>query len=319
MNSQEKKYLFGPVASRRLGMSLGIDLVPYKTCSLNCVYCESGATTALTLERKEYVPTEAVIAQLDSLLATSPQIDYLTFSGAGEPTLHSGIGRIIEFVKQKYPDYKMCLLTNASLFGDPQVVKEICDVDLIVPSLDASNESEFNTINRPAHELDFCKFKDELVKFCRKYSSKIWLEIFIVPGINDSDESILRFAEIVKEIAPDKVQLNTLDRPGCVDWIKPSSRENTMRFIKVLEPLVPVEAVGPFKYKSAALQAPVTLEEIDRRIIDMISRRPCTAEDLKVSLGLEPDVLAGHLNVLLGAGKIQSERLERGEFFRPGA
>ncbi|MCK4981982.1 MAG: radical SAM protein, partial [Victivallaceae bacterium] len=154
----KKKYLFGPVASRRLGISLGVDLVPFKTCSINCVYCESGVTTNLTLKRREYISADEVIKQLDELLSNNPEIDYLTFSGAGEPTLNSGIGRVVNFVKTNYPQYKICLLSNGTLFSDPELLTEIADIDLCIPSLDASCEEEFKIINRPSPELDFATY-----------------------------------------------------------------------------------------------------------------------------------------------------------------
>jgi len=312
---KKEKYLFGPVASRRLGISLGVDLVPFKTCSINCVYCESGATTNLTLKRREYIPTDEVIKQLDELLSNSPKIDYLTFSGAGEPTLNSGIGRVISFVKTNYPQYKICLLTNATLFSDPELLTEIADIDLCIPSLDASSEEEFKIINRPSPELDFTIFVNALIKYCQKSKAKIWVELFIVPGKNDSDESISRFTEIVKHAKPDKVQLNTLDRPGTVDWITPSSEENTMRFVRALEPIVPVEAVGPFKYKSPALQKQLEPDEIDKLIIDLISRRPSTLPDMSETFGVPGKDIKERLTHLLKTKNIKSEKSKRGEFF----
>ena len=309
------KYLFGPVASRRLGISLGVDLVPFKTCSLNCVYCESGVTTTFSRERREYIPVDKVIEELDDLLSKDPKIDFMTFSGAGEPTLNSGIGKVISFVKSKYPKYKICLLTNGTLLDDPQVLAEIAKVDLCIPSLDASCEDEFNVINRPCSELDFKTCVDALIKYCRTSKSEIWLELFIVPGKNDSEESIKRFTEIVSQAKPDKVQLNTLDRPGTVDWITPSSGENTMRFVKALEPLVPVEAVGPFKYKSPSLQKQFTPETIDKLIIELISRRPSTLSDMAETFGAASEKIKDRLEHLLQSGKIKSKVSDRGEFY----
>jgi wyosine [tRNA(Phe)-imidazoG37] synthetase (radical SAM superfamily) len=311
----KEKYLFGPVASRRLGISLGVDLVPFKTCSINCVYCESGATTNLTLKRREYIPADEVIKQLDELLSSNPEIDYLTFSGAGEPTLNSGIGRVINFVKTNYPQYKICLLSNGTLFSDPEVLTEIADIDLCIPSLDASSEEEFKIINRPSPELDFTTYVNALIEYCQKSKAEVWLELFIVPGKNDSDESIKRFAEIIKQAKPDKVQLNTLDRPGTVDWIVPSPGENTMRFVRALEPIIPVEAVGPFKYKSPALQKQLKPDEIDKLIMDLISRRPSTLSDMSETFGVPEKAIKECLTHLLETKTIKSETSNRGEFF----
>jgi len=311
----KKKYLFGPVASRRLGISLGVDLVPFKTCTINCVYCESGITSNLTLKRHEYIPCDEVIKQLDELLSTNPKIDYLTFSGAGEPTLNSGIGRVVKFVKTKYPQYKICLLTNATLFSDPELLIEIEDIDLCIPSLDASTEEEFKAINRPCPSIEFNSYVNNLIEYCKNSKSEIWLELFIVPGKNDSNESISRFVEIIKEAKPDKVQLNTLDRPGTVDWISASSKQDTMRFVRALEAIVPVEAVGPFKYKSPALQKQLTPEDIDKLILELIFRRPSTLSDMKETFGASSNEINERLELLIKNDIIKSEISSRGEFF----
>jgi wyosine [tRNA(Phe)-imidazoG37] synthetase (radical SAM superfamily) len=311
-----KRYVFGPVASRRLGVSLGVDLVTRKSCSLNCIYCEAGETTQLTSERREYVPVAEVIAQLDEVLKAGPQLDFITFSGAGEPTLNSGIGQVTAFLKKKYPQYTICLLTNAVAFNDPDLLDEIVGIDLVVPSLDASSEEEFHAINRPAPGVTFAGLLAGLEHFCRTTRAKVYLELFIVPGVNDSDAAIARFAAIIRKLKVDKVQLNTLDRPGCVDWVKPSTAANTRRFIAALEPIVPVEAVGPFKYKSAALRGELPEGGVDARILDLASRRPVTVDDLAVALGAEQKVIAVRLAELVHRGLLESERQERGEFFR---
>ncbi|MCK5843944.1 MAG: radical SAM protein, partial [Victivallales bacterium] len=203
MSSSEKTFLFGPVPSRRLGISLGVDLVPRKTCSMDCVYCESGKTTALTIERREYHPTAAILAELDAFLATSPKLDYVTFSGAGEPTLHSGIGEIIAFVKQKHPAYKTCLLTNALLLPtDEKLFEELKPLDLIVPSLDSVIPSKYNKINRPATPVDIEALIDALARFKRESDALTHLEIFIVKGVNDTDADTAGFAEAVRRIRP---------------------------------------------------------------------------------------------------------------------
>jgi wyosine [tRNA(Phe)-imidazoG37] synthetase (radical SAM superfamily) len=312
----KKKYLFGPVASRRLGLSLGIDLVPHKTCSLNCVYCESGQSTNLTWQRTEYVPTQAVIEQLDDFLSGKPELDYLTFSGAGEPTLHSGIGEIITFCKDKYPQYRICLLTNASLFSDPELRREINRVDLICPSLDASEQTEFEKINRPAKGISYQALLNGLKEFRQTSEAEYHLEIFIVPGVNDSDASIERFVAIVRDIMPDLVQLNTLDRPGCVDWIKASTPENTMRFAKALEPYVKVEAIGPFKYRSAAPVNQLPEGELDHLILDLVSRRPSTLTDMTGALFVDRSVLKKHIDSLQADGQLIIEKRERGTFYK---
>lgn len=250
------KYIYGPVASRRLGRSLGVSLVERKTCSLDCLYCEAGATTNLTCQRREYVDPELVIAELTAALADAPELDFITFSGYGEPTLNSAIGRIIDFIKSQYPQYRLCLLTNAVAFADRSLWPELDKVDLIVPSLDASNEVEFATLNRPAPEIKFAKFLTDLRAFCEYNKSYKMLEIFIAPGINDSDDSIRRFASIVKALKVDKVQLNTLDRPGCLDDLQPCDEATMQRFVDALEKIVPVETVGANAYHTPGAITP---------------------------------------------------------------
>jgi len=148
------KHLFGPVPSRRLGISLGIDLVPYKTCTANCVYCECGKTTNLTIERKEYIPTDEILNELDVYLKQAPDLDYITFSGSGEPTLHSKIGEIINFLKKNYPQYKVAVLTNGTLLFHKELRDELKNADIIKPSLDAGSDEIFKKIKRPHENLN---------------------------------------------------------------------------------------------------------------------------------------------------------------------
>ena len=223
--TQKMKSIFGPIISRRLGISLGIDLLPFKTCSLDCVYCECGATTNLTMERGDFYPVERVLEELDAFFAKHEKIDYVTFSGVGEPTLHTGIGRIIRVVKAKRPEVKICLITNATLLGDPGLQKELEGIDLIMPSLDASCEEEFVRVNRPAPGVTFDGLIDVLKSFRAVNKVEMWLEVFIVPGVNDSAASLDRFVKYLREISPDQVQINSLDRPGTEDWIEIPTRE----------------------------------------------------------------------------------------------
>lgn len=311
-----RHYIFGPVASRRLGMSLGVDLVPAKTCSMDCIYCEARQTTNLTLERKEYVPIEAVIGELDNVLKKNPKLDFITFSGSGEPTLNSGIGKIVEFLKTKYPQYPICLLTNGFALGNPEVQQEIANIDLIIPSLDASNDEEFIKINRPASGLEFKQFLKDLTSFTQKSSSKIYLELFIIPGVNDSNESIIRFTEILSKMKLTLVQLNTLDRPGTVDSVRQSTPENTKRFIKAFESIVPVEAVGPFCYRSQKQKTANNLsDDAEKIILDLISRRPATMLDISEALGVSEEKTLQLLNNLLNSKLIKIEKQQRGDFY----
>lgn len=219
------KYCYGPIHSRRLGISLGVDVIPFKTCSLDCIYCECGATNSLTLERKEYFPTADIINTLENILKEHPDLDYITFAGSGEPTLHSGLGKIINFIKEKYPQYKIAVLTNATLLNDPSVIKDLQKADLIVPSLDAVSQEAFEKINRPAPDITPETIISGIKNLKANFHGEVWLEIFIIPGINDHEEELALFNSTFSELGIKKVQLNTLDRPGAVKWIKPVSKE----------------------------------------------------------------------------------------------
>ncbi|HOI33582.1 MAG TPA: radical SAM protein, partial [Bacteroidales bacterium] len=154
------KYIFGPVPSRRLGMSLGVDMVPRKVCSLDCVYCEVGKTTSLTVDRKAYIPTKKIILELENYFGNNPDPDFITFSGYGEPTLNSGIGELIDYLKVKKPDLPLAVLTNGTLIADEKIHAELFKADVVLPSLDAATAEGFQKINRPHSSLDISKIID---------------------------------------------------------------------------------------------------------------------------------------------------------------
>ncbi len=305
------KHLFGPVPSRRLGISLGIDLVPHKTCSYNCIYCECGKTTDLTAERREYVPTAEVIEELDSYLSESPKLDYITFSGSGEPTLHNGIGEITWFLKGKYPEYRIALLTNGSLFFDKKMRDEVMDIDVIIPSLDSATEIGFMKIDRPCSSLKVEKIIAGLVDLRKEFSGEFWLEIFVVPGLNDTKEELSALSESVHRIAPERIQLNTLDRPGVVDWIRAATQEEMERFAKALD-YEGVELTGRPSSRSGIDSFSGDAVEC---IMQTISRRPCTVEDLSSVLGMHPNEVNKYIQLLVEEGRIKEKREGRGIFF----
>ena len=182
-------------------MSLGVDIVPHKTCTLDCVYCESGKTTRLTVERKAYVPLKRVKAELTAFLASGPQLDFVTFSGAGEPTLHSGLGELVGFIKATFPQYKLALLTNGSLFYRSDVQDEVLDLDLVKVSLDAVCENNFRRINRPHRELELSHIIEGLIAFRNKFTKQFWIEVFLVPGYNDGESELKEIKKVVNILA----------------------------------------------------------------------------------------------------------------------
>lgn len=215
------KFVKGVVNSRRLGLSLGINLLPDLICSENCVYCECGVTRNLTRDRKEYVPTAEVIVELDKFLQTKPKADYITFSGYGEPTLHSGIGQIIDHLQANYPSYEVALLTNSTLLHEKEVRSEIQNLDLLVPSLDAGRAKTFQKICRPAPGVTFAQVVEGLRKISAEFAGKIWLEILLLKGINDQPEEIEAMVNLVKDLNIDRIDLNTLDRPPAEPGYQP--------------------------------------------------------------------------------------------------
>ncbi|MDT8357884.1 MAG: radical SAM protein [Methanomicrobiaceae archaeon] len=307
------QYLFGPVPSRRLGVSLGIDLVPLKTCSYNCIYCECGRTTDLTIERREYVPTDEVIGELDDYLSTAPALDYITFSGSGEPTLHRGIGRISHHIKTHYPGYRLALLTNGSLFWDPDLRKEVREIDVIIPSLDAVSSRTFKRINHPHGALSLGRIIEGLITLREEYSGEIWLEIFIIPGLNDTPEELDLFRDTIAKIRPERVQLNSLDRPGVVAWVEKAPQERLEEIAAVLDH-PHVEVVGT---PASRIKIPCFHEDLLDQITSTIRRRPCTLGDLSAITGLHASELKKYLAVLLEKGIIEGKMEPRGIFYRP--
>ena len=318
MRQIKTKCVFGPVPSRRLGLSLGIDLLPFKTCSMDCVYCECGATTRLTCERNEYFPTKEVIAEVDSVLSKKPKLDCVTFSGVGEPTLHSGIGQIIRHIHEHYPDLRICLLTNSSLLNDPVLRKELAPVNLIIPSLDGSNEEELFKINRQAPSITLQSVMEGLLALraeCPEMT--MWLEIFIVPGVNDSLESAERFRDLAARIRPDKVQLNSLDRPAVAGWVHPAALSVLEQIAAVIRRSVPVEIVARHKKQVELQNGCPDVEQYNELILKTLRSRPCTAEDLVSTLGIPAARIEPHLRRMERAGLVLTESGGRGTFYRP--
>jgi wyosine [tRNA(Phe)-imidazoG37] synthetase (radical SAM superfamily) len=311
------KYLFGPVFSRRIGVSLGVDLVPSKTCSMDCIYCEAGATTSLSCVRSEFYDTSEIIAELDKFLSGKPKIDYITFSGAGEPTLHSGIGKIVKFLKGKYPQYKICLITNGILLGSVQMIEELVEIDLVIPSLDAADDETLEKINRPAKGISAEGIVKSLANFRSKSKALFWLEIFVVPGTNDSPESIEAIRKAVAMINPDKVQLNSLDRPGTEKWVKKASESEISPFVKALKPHVKVEIIG----KPALSAAEVTVgklsdADLEKAVLEIVRRRPCTLPEIASALSLGEDKMLPLLGKMTDLGTVKAEKMPRGIFYK---
>lgn len=306
------KYLFGPVPSRRLGMSLGVDLVPHKVCTLDCVYCECGATTKLTVDRKEYILYNRITDELEHYFQHNPDPEYITFSGSGEPTLNSRIGDIIIFIKSKKPNIPIAVLTNGTLLNNKSLRKEICKADVILPSLDAASASGFQKINRPHNSLTVDTYIQGLINLRKEFSGKIWLEILILPGYNDDPENIKALKKAILKIRPNSIQLNTLDRPGVLNDLKPAKRNELLQIINSWN-LKNVEIIAKVQDREEVISYRT---DIETAILETIKRRPCTLHDLSMLVGTHINEINKYLGVLEKNGKIETKLLERGTFYQ---
>lgn len=216
-------YIYGPVKSRRLGLSLGLSITPHKYCMFNCVYCQLKQTTKFTLERKEYIKTQEVLKEIEQFFKNykdSQQIDYVTISGSGEPLLNSSIKDIISGIS-KITKIPLALITNSALLYDPKVRTDILELDLILPSLDAVTQDVFEKIDRPfSSNIKVYDIINGLIALRKEFRGKIWLEIMLVKGINDDLDYIQNFKTVVGKIKPDKIQLNIPSRPPSENWVK---------------------------------------------------------------------------------------------------
>lgn len=218
------KYVFGPIASRRLGRSLGISPLPVKVCNFSCIYCQLGRTNKMTNTRQEFFKTEDIIAEFKQYLADSDQFDIVTVCGEGEPTLASNMGEIIRELK-KLTDKPVAVITNAALLYDPQVRAELCEADLVLPSLDSGNAATAKKIDRPHGHLDYEKSYEGLVQFTQEYKGEIWMEIMLIDGMNDDDASIAEFKERLSRLRYDRLYINTPVRPPAEDNVAVITKE----------------------------------------------------------------------------------------------
>lgn len=305
------KHLFGPVPSRRLGMSLGIDLIPKKVCSLNCVYCEVGKTTKLTLDRMEYVKYDKIVAELNQFMSRNPKIDYFTFSGSGEPTLNSRIGDVMRFIKKNYPAIKTAVLTNGTLLFDKELRSELLQADVILPSLDAASQEVFEKIDRPNSKLKIENYIQGLIDLRKEYKGKIWLEVFLLKGYNDSKTELDLLKNAIVKINPDSIQLNTLDRPGTVADLIPLSKVELQEIVDYWNlPVAEIIASAPERTAIESYSG-----DIETAILETIARRPCTLDDLHNFLGVHINEINKYLGTLEANNKIETVRLERGVFY----
>lgn len=233
------KYIYGPLKSRRLGFSLGLSLTPYKICNFDCLYCQLGKTTQAVVERKEYIPVSDIVDELSHWLAANKEeaakLDFVTFSGSGEPTLNIAIGTLAARIKE-ITNIPICVITNASLMSDPVVRNAISQAHLIVPSLDAATDDIFQKIDRPHPAVRLADVIQGLVELRKEFNGKIWLEVMLVRGVNDSLEHARALKEVISRIKPDKVQINTPVRITTESDIFPPETKRLQEIKAILGP-----------------------------------------------------------------------------------
>jgi wyosine [tRNA(Phe)-imidazoG37] synthetase (radical SAM superfamily) len=304
------KYLFGPVPSRRLGFSLGVDIIPFKTCTHDCIYCELGPTTRRTIQPVSTVSLDAVLAELREFLNSSPpHLDFITLSGSGEPTLHPDLGDLIKEIKRMTPQ-PVALITNSSLLYKREILERVLLADVVLPSLDAVDANSFQTINRPHPDLTFGHLKEGLIQLGRAKGPRIWLEILFLRGLNDAPQQVEQLKQIAREINPEKIQLNTVVRPPVEDYAFPLTLSQLEELQKSFGP--GAEIISGFG-REESLRGRTDMEI---EIREMVSRRPCTAEDIALCLGLSLEETGRILKGLVQKKKVTFELFNRQGFYR---
>ena len=298
------KYVFGPVPSRRLGQSLGIDPVPLKTCNWNCVYCQLGRSRPVVNERADYYPPGEIVAEVGEALArhATGQIDWVTFVGSGEPLLHAHLGWMLREVKAM-TDIPVALITNGSLLYLPEVREEIAVADAVLPTLDAGSADVYRRIDRPHGEATFERLVDGLVAFSQEYDGKLWVETMLVSGMNDGEEALHDIAARLQEIAPDEVHINLPTRPPAEAWLEPPDDESVMRAIGIIEEVAPVRVAYPLVDSSVDLSA---YDKPVDAVVGIIARHPLREEEVLQALDRwAPSEVKGALRELESGGRAQ--------------
>jgi len=295
------KYVFGPVPSRRLGQSLGIDTIPLKTCNWNCVYCQLGRTQPLINERQEYYPSEEILAEVRKALeAHKPgEIDWVTFVGSGEPLLHAGMGYLIRQVKSMTV-LPVAVITNGSLLYLPEVRQELSAADAVLPSLDAGTASLYRMINRPHPELTFERLVEGLVAFREEYCGKLWVEVMLVRGLNDTPQVLWDIAKVLQKIRPDAVHINLPTRPPAETWVQIPSEESLMQAMAILGNIAEVVHPAEGSFDLSGYDNPIDA------VIGIITRHPMRQEELERTLEhWSPGQVSQALSDLTASGRAQ--------------
>jgi wyosine [tRNA(Phe)-imidazoG37] synthetase (radical SAM superfamily) len=307
--SRERKYTFGPVPSRRLGLSLGVDIIPNKLCSLDCVYCEVGVTDMRGIARKEYLPANEILAEVKEIIAEYPNLDHVTISGSGEPTLNLKIGDIIRGIKQM-TNVPVVVLTNGTLLNLPEVRRDLMDADIVSPSLDAVSAEVFEKIDRPNPKLRMKTIIDGIKAFRQEYKGRMWIEIFFVKGMNDQDEEVFKMKHVLDEIKPEKIHLNTVIRPPAYSIAQPVGEDRLKEIQKILGDRS--EIICMFKEIHKTKDHNVD----EQAILALLKRRAMTVDQMSVSMAIKREEIVASLNQLHQRKLIKSYIFNREEYYQ---
>lgn len=299
-------YVFGPVPSRRLGRSLGIDLTPAKTCTYDCIYCQLGRTTCKTQERRDWVPLDAICEQLAARLPSQP--DYITLGGSGEPTLHAGIGPLIDQIKAM-TRVPVAVLTNGSLFWQAELRRQLMKADLVIPSLDAGDRRSFQRINRPLPSIRFSQLLEGLQVFREQFRGEYWLEVMLLNGLTDQPGPLVDIARCVDRIRPDRVQLNTATRPTSERHVRAVPPERLERLASVFRPRA--EVIAHFRH----VHRQPSFATGQAEILDLLRRRPCTLDDIAGGLNMHRHEVLKYLEELTAAQKVGQSMARQQRFY----
>lgn len=319
--SGERKYLYGPVPSRRLGRSLGVDIVPFKVCTLDCVYCQLGKTIDKTIERDDYGPIEPILSELKKAIDEGLQADFITIAGSGEPTLNSRLGELVDGIK-KITKIKVAVLTNGTLFFRRDVRADCAKADVVMPSLDAGDEKTFNRINRPHNDINIKNVISGLSQFRKEFTGKIWLEILFVEGINTSPGQIAAIKDAIAMIGPDKVHLNTAVRPAAEPGIRKLDEDKLKALSVQLGPNC--EVIADYLY-DRDITSPVGCRDIEGSIdldskaevvLSMLKRRPCSLKDICSGLDIGPNEAVKYIDLLRYRGVICTSQKDGKVFYK---
>jgi len=298
-------YIFGPVPSRRLGRSLGVDLVPFKTCTYDCIYCQLDRTVNKTVERRQWVPLDDVLAELEKKLTAKP--DYITLSGSGEPTLYSRLDELVAAI-HSMTDIPIAVLTNGSLLWDRAVRAQLMNADLVIPSLDAGHEVMFRAINRPHAEISFDRMLEGLIEFRREFRGRYWLEVFLLDGHNAISAEVEKLADRVNLIKPDRVQLNTATRPPAEDYAVAVQRSHLNELAAMFNP--PAKVIADFRGPHQEREFAAGREGV----MGLLRRRPCSMEDIADGLGMHRNEAVKYIEELTDQ-KLLEQHLVDGKLY----